>query len=86
MSKSADVCCTVRHFKTPKTDVVSDELAASLSQWDIRCVHPSVSASLGAVTSRRVKDEISAARKLELVINSSVDVLSSCILPVIRET
>jgi len=55
---------------------VSDELAATLSQLDIRCVHPSVSASLGAVTSRRVKDEISAARKLELVFSSSVYALT----------
>ena len=71
MSTSPGVCCVVRHFKTPTTDVVFDELASA--QLDIP---HSVSASLGAVTSRRVKDEVNAARKLELVIVSSLHILT----------
>ena len=70
--------CTVRSFKTPTTaDVVSDDLPVSpASQLDIPCGLNSVAASLGAVTSRRVKDEVNAARKLELVINSSLHLLT----------
>jgi len=44
----------------------------SASQFDVPCVRQSMPASLGAVTSRRVKDELNAARKLELVISTTL--------------
>ena len=44
-----------------------------VSPLDIPCGRQSVPASLGAVTSRRVKDEVNAARKLELVNSTTLD-------------
>jgi len=65
------VWCIVGQSKTaPSVGNVSNELP--LSQLD---VHHSMSASLGAVTSRRVKDDINAARKLELVNDHSAVLL-----------
>ena len=66
-------CCVVRQFRTD--GATCDEHLTS--ELDILAGRHSVSSSLGAVTSRRIKDEVNAARKVELVItNSHFSVLS----------
>ena len=70
------VVCVGRQFKKRRrssTDAVYDDLLASC-QLDVGPVgsgRQSRPASLSAVTSRRVKDEVNAARKLELVTKQS---------------
>ena len=66
-------CCVVRQFRTD--GATCDEHLTS--ELDILAGRHSVSASLGAVTSRRIKDEVNAARKVELVISSSLTLVSS---------
>ena len=56
----------VRQLKSPTTDAVfANDLVTNY--LDVPGGRQSVSASLGAVTSRRLKDEVNVARKLELV-------------------
>lgn len=72
-----------RQFKRPassQTDAMYDDLlliSGQLNDHVSGCGCQSVPASLGVVTSRRVKDEVNAARKLELVTNTvTLDKLS----------